>query len=211
MLKSRFGGDIDRAVHRLFPFFAAVRVRPDTLTLIGVLVSLGAGVAFATGWVRVGGLVLVVAGLFDMMDGLVARSQGSSSAAGGFFDSSMDRLGDLLVFCGIAVGMARQADVGGVVLVSWALTAAVMTSYVRARAERHLAHFEVGLVERAERIGLLALAGIVGYLRVGLWIVAIGGTITAVQRIVVARRLLRELDRTGRDPTERKEPVAASL
>ncbi len=211
MLKSRFGGDIDRAVHRLFPFFAAVRVRPDTLTLIGVLVSLGAGVAFATGWVRVGGLVLVVAGLFDMMDGLVARSQGSSSSAGGFFDSSMDRLGDLLVFCGIAVGMARQADVGGVVLVSWALTAAVMTSYVRARAERHLAHFEVGLVERAERIGLLALAGIVGYLRVGLWIVAIGGTITAVQRIVVARRLLRELDRTGRDPTERKEPVAASL
>jgi phosphatidylglycerophosphate synthase len=211
VLKSRFGGDIDRAVHRLFPFFAAVRVRPDTLTLIGVLVSLGAGVAFATGWVRVGGLVLVVAGLFDMMDGLVARSQGSSSSAGGFFDSSMDRLGDLLVFCGIAVGMARQADVGGVVLVSWALTAAVMTSYVRARAERHLAHFEVGLVERAERIGLLALAGIVGYLRVGLWIVAIGGTITAVQRIVVARRLLRELDRTGRDPTERKEPVAASL
>jgi len=211
VLKSRFGGDIDRAVHRLFPFLAATRVRPDTLTLIGVLVSLGAGVAFATGWVRVGGLVLVVAGLFDMMDGLVARSQGSSSSAGGFFDSSMDRLGDLLVFCGIAVGMARQADVGGVVLVSWALTAAVMTSYVRARAERHLAHFEVGLVERAERIGLLALAGIVGYLRVGLWIVAIGGTITAVQRIVVARRLLRELDRTGRDPTERKEPVAASL
>ena len=82
-------------------------------------------------------------------------------------------------------------------LVSWALTAAVMTSYVRARAERHLAHFDVGFIERAERIVLLAFAGLVGYLRVGLWLVALGGTITAVQRIVVARRLLRELDRTG--------------
>jgi hypothetical protein len=97
--------------------------------------------------------------------------------------------------------MARQADVGGVLLVSWALTGAVMTSYVRARAERHLASFEVGLLERAERVGLLALAAMLGYLRVGLWIIAIGATITSVQRVVVARRLLREMDRTGRDPT----------
>jgi phosphatidylglycerophosphate synthase len=205
VIKSRFGDDLDRAVHRVFPFLKGIRTRPDTLTLIGVFVSAGAGAAFATGWVRVGGVVLIVAGLFDLMDGVVARSQGSSSSAGGFFDSSMDRLGDLLVFCGIAVAMARQADVAGVVLVSWALTGAVMTSYVRARAERHLAHFESGFMERAERMGFLALAAILGYLQVGLWIVAIGGTITSVQRIVIARRLLRELDQTGRDPTEREE------
>jgi phosphatidylglycerophosphate synthase len=205
VIKSRFGDDLDRAVHRVFPFLKRIRTRPDTLTLIGVLVSVGAGAAFATGWVRVGGVVLIVAGLFDLMDGVVARSQGSSSSAGGFFDSSMDRLGDLLVFCGIAVAMARQADVAGVVLVFWALTGAVMTSYVRARAERHLAHFELGFMERAERMGFLALAAILGYLQVGLWIVAIGGTITAIQRIVIARRLLRELDQTGRDPTERAE------
>jgi phosphatidylglycerophosphate synthase len=207
VIKSRFGSDIDKAVHRVCPFLAGIRTHPDTLTMMGVLASLAAGAAFATGWVRTAGVVLLVAGFFDLIDGVVARSQGSSSSAGGFFDSSMDRLADLMVFCGIAAGMAREADVGGVVVVSWALIAAVMTSYVRARAERHLAHFEVGFFERGERIALLAFSAIIGYLIAGLWLVAIGGTITAVQRIVVARRLLRELDRTGRDPTRSEEEV----
>jgi archaetidylinositol phosphate synthase len=209
LIKSRFGGDFDKVVHRVFPFLAAIRLRPDTLTVMGVIASVAAGAAFATQNVRLGGVVLVVAGFFDLIDGVVARSQGRSSSAGGFLDSSMDRLGDLLVFCGIAVGMARQADVGGVLLVSWGLTGAVMTSYVRARAERHLARFTVGFMERAERLSVLALSAMVGYLGVGLWIVAIGGTVTAIQRIVVARRFLQELDRTGRDPTDPGEPAKA--
>jgi hypothetical protein len=76
-----------------------------------------------------------------------------------------------------------------------------MTSYVRSRAERHLSRFDVGLMERAERVALIALAALVGVLRLGLWAVAIGATITAVQRVFAARRLLQEFDRTGQDPT----------
>jgi archaetidylinositol phosphate synthase len=201
VIKSRFGDDVDRAIHRVFPFVAGIRVRPDTLTVIGVAVSLLAGGAYATGYIRLGGLMLLLAGFFDLIDGVVARSQGSSSSAGALLDSSMDRLADLLVFCGIAVGMARIADFQGVLLVSWALIGAVMTSYVRARAERQLTRLEVGLLERAERVALLAGASLLGFLQAGLWLIAIGATITAVQRIVVARRLLRELDRTGIDPT----------
>jgi CDP-diacylglycerol--glycerol-3-phosphate 3-phosphatidyltransferase len=201
VIKARFGSDADKVIHRVFPFVAKIRIGPDALTLLGVLGSFFAGAAFATGYIRTGGIVLVVAGFFDLIDGVVARSQGKSSSAGGFFDSTMDRLSDLLVFSGIAVGMARGGDVGGVLLVCWGLTAAVMTSYVRARAERHLARFDIGFMERAERVALIALAALVGVLRLGLWAVAIGATITAVQRVFAARRLLQELDRTGQDPT----------
>ena len=201
MIKSRFGDDVDRVIHRIFPFVKGIRLRPDTLTVIGVMGFVAASVAFATGHVRLGGLVLVLAGFFDLIDGVVARSQGSSSRAGALLDSSMDRLGDLLMFSGIAVGMAREGAIGGVVLTSWALSGSVMTSYVRARAESQLHSLDVGLLERAERVGLIAVAALLGYLVVGLWIVAIGATITATQRIVVARRHLRELERTGRDPT----------
>jgi phosphatidylglycerophosphate synthase len=209
LIKARFARDADRILHRVFPFLRGIRVSADTLTVLGAATSFLAGGAFAAGNLRLGGGVLVLAGFFDLIDGAVARSQGTSSVAGGFLDSTMDRLSDLFVYCGIAIGMARHADVAGVGLVSWALIASVMTSYVRARAERHLSRFEVGLMERAERVGLLALAAIVGYLQVGLWIVAIGATITALQRLVIARRLLRELDRTGRDPTAAAEPAAA--
>jgi phosphatidylglycerophosphate synthase len=211
VIKARFARDLDTVLHRVFPSLAGIRVRPDTLTFLGVALSAAVGVAFALDHVRIGGVLLVFAGLCDLLDGVVARSQGTSSSAGGFLDSTMDRLADLLVYCGIAISMARQADVGGVALLCWALSASVMTSYVRARAESHLARLEIGLMERAERIGAIALCAIFGYLRVGLWIVAIGATVTTAQRIVLARRLLRELDRTGRDPTEGAAPASQRI
>ena len=91
--------------------------------------------------------------------------------------------------------------VSGVLLVCWALTGAVMTSYTRARAERQLAHFQVGWMERGERCAVLILGALAGYLEVALWIVAIGASLTTFQRLAAARRLLRELDETGVDPT----------
>ena len=137
-------------------------------------------------------------------------SRCSSRPCGGFFDSSMDRVAELLVFSGMAVGMASRADPEGVLLVCWALTGSVMTSYTRARAERHLAHFSVGLMERGERLGLMILGALTGFLELALWVVAIGATVTSLQRVVVARRLLRELDRTGRDPTAVETPPGVS-
>ena len=122
----------------------------------------------------------------------------------------MDRVAELLVFSGMAVGMASRADSEGVLLVCWALTGSVMTSYTRARAERHLAHFSVGLMERGERLGLIILGALTGFLELALWLVAIGATVTSLQRVVVARRLLQELDRTGRDPTAVETPPGVS-
>ncbi len=201
MIKARLGADFDRVVLGVFPFVSRIRVRPDTLTMLGVSVSLGAAALFATGHLVWAGLALGVAGFFDLIDGVVARSQGSSGSSGGFFDSSMDRLADLFMFSGMAVGMALSGDASGVLLVCWALTGSVMTSYTRARAERHLAHFSVGFMERGERMVLIILGSLTGWLELALWGVALGATVTTVQRLVVARRLLQELDRTGEDPT----------
>jgi archaetidylinositol phosphate synthase len=201
VIKARFGEDLDRAVHRVFPFLSRTRVSPDALTLVGMAVSFAAGIAFAQGEIRIGGLLLLLAGVFDLVDGVVARAQGTSSSAGAFLDSTADRVSDLAVFGGIACGMAARADVNGVALCMWALGASVMTSYARARAERQLARLEVGWMERGERCVVMILGAVSGFLVPALWIVALGATATTLQRVFVARRLLRELEATGRDPT----------
>lgn len=209
MIKARVGANFDRVVLGILPFVARIRLRPDTLTLIGVALSLVAGVAFACEALVLAGLLLLFAGFFDLIDGVVARAQGSSSVGGAFFDSSMDRLSDLFVLSGIAVGYAARGDAPGTALVCWALTGAVMTSYTRARAERHLSSFSVGWMERGERCVALILGALSGWLEVALWIVALGASLTSLQRLLAARRLLAELEVSGRDPTLEPAPAPA--
>jgi phosphatidylglycerophosphate synthase len=193
VIKSRLGSDFDQIVHRVFPFVKRIKLQPNTLTLYGVAVSALAGAAFATDRLPAAAFLMTLAGFFDLIDGVVAREQGSMSRAGAFFDSSMDRLSDLLIFGGIAVAAAVRVDVAAVLLVMWALSGAVMTSYVRARAEVVLESLSVGIMERGERFVVLILGAASGYLEPALWIVAIGATITAVQRLVVAHREIAAL------------------
>ena len=201
MIKARLGEDFDAVVHRLFPFVRAIRVAPDALTLTGAGVSLLAAWAFSLDRSFVAGLLLMFAGFFDLIDGVVARQQGVSSAAGAFFDSSIDRLSDLLIFGGIAVARAHAADPLGAALVLWAITASVMTSYTRASAERKLHSLRVGFMERGERFGVLILGALTGFVMSAVVVVAAGATWTAVQRILEGRRLLRAFEETGVDPT----------
>lgn len=206
MIKAVFGQDFDRVVRRAFPFVTRIRVHPDVLTLLGVAISGLAAWAFAAGEIRLGGLVLCLAGFFDLIDGVVARIQGVSTRAGAFLDSSMDRVADLFVFSGIAVGMAAARDPGGVLLVCAALTGSVMTSYTRAKAEAELGEsFGVGLVERGERTVVLILGALSGYLVAALWLVTLGSWVTAIQRVVVARSRL--LEREPRTPPLEREAL----
>ena len=207
MLKAKFGTDLDRTLLRILPFLGRTQVRPDTLTLTGVAISGLAAVAFAFHYPFAAAFAIGFGGLFDTIDGVVARQQGSSSRAGAFFDSSMDRVSDMLVFGGIAVGMARDGEIAGILLVWWALMASVMTSYTRARAETQLSTLSVGLMERAERVLILAVGALLGFVNAALWLIAIGATVTSIQRILAARRLLRTLEQTGRDPTRGSEPL----
>ena len=201
MIKARLGEDLDAVVYRIFPFVRELRISPDVLTLAGAGVSFLAAWAFALERSFVAGLLLMVAGFCDLVDGVVARQQGLSSSAGAFFDSSIDRLSDLVIFGGIALGRTRAGDTFGVALVMWAITASVMTSYTRASAEKRLHSLRIGFMERGERFGVLILGALTTFVMTAVVIVAAGATWTSVQRILEGRRLLRELETTGVDPT----------
>lgn len=206
MIKARFGNDFDQVVHRILPFVVRIRLQPNTLTLIGVGVSALAAVAFTVDRLLLAASLVCVAGFFDLIDGVVARAQGKVSRAGAFFDSSMDRLSDLLIFSGIAVFAARSGDMLWLAVVLWALSASVMTSYVRARAEVVLPQLSVGFMERAERLVLIILGGWSGLLQPAVWLVAIGATITSIQRVIVAHREISRLPEPQPEATAESAP-----
>jgi CDP-diacylglycerol--glycerol-3-phosphate 3-phosphatidyltransferase len=112
-----------------------------------------------------------------------------------------------MIFGGIAVARTAAGDTGGTVLVMWAITATVMTSYTRASAEKRLHTLKVGVMERGERFGVLIVGALTGFVLTAVFAIAVGATITALQRVREGRRLLRELDATGVDPT--REEVAS--
>ncbi len=201
---------MDQGVRSVFPFVSRIRVHPDIFTMVGVGLSAVAGWAFSVDRAIWAGVIWTFAGLCDLLDGVVARQQGTASRAGAFLDSSMDRLSDLLVLAGIGIAMTRSGSVGGTALVFWVVIGSVMTSYVRARGEIELAEFRAGFMERGERMILLITGAILGWLEVALWLVAIGSTVTTLQRIVLGRRLLHQLDRTGMDPTLLRAAGASS-
>lgn len=194
MIKARYGDRLDGWIRAIFPFLFNRKLNPNLLTLLGSLVSGAAALAFATGHFAVGGLLLLGGGFFDLVDGVVARNQGQSTRFGAFLDSTMDRLVDMVVLLGIVMYFAAAGDIGIVLLVGVVLVSTVMTSYAKARAETLVPSLPEGVFERGERIVLLALGGILGFLVPVLWILAIGTTLTVAQRFAAAYREMMILD-----------------
>jgi CDP-diacylglycerol--glycerol-3-phosphate 3-phosphatidyltransferase len=202
VIKSVVGERLDPLIHRLFPFLRRLRLDPDMLTVCGALVSVAAAGAIASGRLPLGGVLILVGGFFDLVDGVVARHRGISTRFGAFLDSTLDRLADMALFTGIGVHYAAAGDPGSVLLAGAALTASVLVSYAKARAELELPRFEVGLLERGERVGLLAAGALFSLLIPALWIIAIGSTITVAQRFAMARREMNRLDEADRKARE---------
>jgi CDP-diacylglycerol--glycerol-3-phosphate 3-phosphatidyltransferase len=181
--------------------FVRAGIRPNVITTIGTLIVVGSGVAFGVGAIRLGGLLLLLSGIFDILDGLVARQAGMGTTFGAFYDSTLDRLGEAAVFAGLAiyferggVPVARQTAALAIALA--ALSMSTLVSYARARAEGLGLECKVGIAPRAERIFFLgAPALLFGPGRNGVllfWIVAIlavAATITVVQRVVYVARI----------------------
>jgi CDP-diacylglycerol--glycerol-3-phosphate 3-phosphatidyltransferase len=177
----------------LVRLLSALRVRPDTLTVLGWALSLGSAVLFGLGYVRIAGVVMLLGGLFDALDGAVARESNRMSSFGAFLDSTLDRLSEAAIFVGIvffyaaSAGRPYEALLAGV-----AMTFSLLTSYARARAEGLGIECKVGLLERAGRVVILSISSMVGLLTVGLGLVAAGALITTAQRILHVRRATRE-------------------
>ena len=178
-------------LHPLVRLLSALRVRPDTLTVLGWTLSVGSAVLFGLGYTRIAGVVMLLAGLFDALDGAVARESNQMSAFGAFLDSTLDRLSEAAIFVGIIFFYATAARPYEALLAGVAMTFSLLTSYARARAEGLNIECQVGLLERAGRVVILSAFSMAGLLTVGLGLVAAGALITTAQRILHVRRATR--------------------
>jgi len=194
VIKSTVGKNLDVWIRRLFPFLFWWELDPNALTVTGALVSTAAGVALAAGRPLLGGLLILAGGFFDLVDGVVARHRGISTRFVAFLDSTLDRWVDAVLLVGVCVHFAREGAPQYVALAGLALAVTFLVSYSKARAELVLPSFEVGLLERAERVVVLAAGVLFGLLVPALWIILVGSAITAAQRYALAYREMRRLD-----------------
>jgi soluble lytic murein transglycosylase len=176
---------LGRALFRL-------HLRPNHLTVMGLVVSLVAAAAFVMGHIRLGGVLVIVAGLFDFADGSLARASGQVTPFGGFLDSVIDRYSDLVVLLGIVVFFAGLPHMRGAVAAMAALVGSLMVSYTKARAESIGVECNVGFMERPERMICLIAGAIFDVLEPALWVLAILANVTAVHRILFTRRMTVE-------------------
>ena len=190
MIKARLGDRLDAWLKAALPFLFRRPLDPNTLTVLGTLISLGASVAFGLGEFVWAGVLMLAGGAFDLVDGVIARHFGTTSAFGAFLDSTLDRLVDMTLVLGIAAYYAGEGLIGHMLLAFWVLAASILVSYARARAERWVPLAEGGLLERGERIGLLAIGAILGWMVPILWVIGVLGTYTVVQRMILAHRQL---------------------
>ena len=175
----------------LVRLLSGMRVRPDTLTVFGWALALVAAVLFGLGHARVAGAVMLLGGLFDALDGAVARESNRMSSFGAFLDSTLDRLSESAVFVGVIFFFAGTARPAETLLAGLAMTFSLLTSYTRARAEGLNIPCEVGLLERAGRVVILSASSIFGLLTPGVALVAAGALVTTAQRVLHVHRATR--------------------
>ncbi len=204
MIKEKLGDRLDGWIHTALPFLFSRPIDPNLLTVVGALVSLLAAAAFAAGWFVIGGVGILAGGFFDLVDGVVARHHGTTTRFGAFLDSTLDRLVDMALLLGIALHFARVGRSDVVLLAGVALIASVLVSYSKACAEHYVPEIKVGVLERGERVGLLAAGGILGLIVPALWVVAIGSSVTVIQRFDRAYKEMQKADAADRAGLEER-------
>jgi len=185
MFDGTFRKPVDAAVKPIGQALRRTGLSPDHLTIVGLLVGIGAGIAIGAGRLWIGAALVVLAALPDLLDGALAKASGSSSQRGAFFDSTVDRVTDMFLLGGLAWYFAVDPDSAAELPVLPFAIAGVssLVSYQRAKAESLGIDAKGGLMERAERIIALLVGLVVNVLLVPiLWLMLVLTTITAVQR-----------------------------
>lgn len=159
-------------------------ISPNALTAIGFLLSLAVAAVLAAGNLLIGGLLLIFAALFDTLDGALARHAGKTTVFGAFFDSVMDRFSESVTLIALIYYYSGQPDGRlAVILLAFSLTGSLLVSYTRARAESVQIECKEGLFQRTERIVVLILGLVTGWMLPVLWLLAIFTNLTAFQRV----------------------------
>jgi phosphatidylglycerophosphate synthase len=169
----------------------ALRIHPNILTFVGVLINIAAACALGLGRFVMAGVIMVVANIFDFIDGKVAHELKAVSAFGGFWDSVIDRFSDLALFIGLIFLYSRLGRTDYVMITALAMMFAIMTSYTRARAESLIRKCKVGFMERPERIVLFMIGAFTNRMAAVMWVILILSIFTVADRIIYTYRELR--------------------
>jgi len=197
-----------RVINAMVRALAAAGVHPNILTAIGVTINVGCAVLFGIGEFFFAGIVLIVANIFDMLDGNVARQTGNVTKFGGFLDSSLDRLSDMVAFLGIMMfyaGNSPQHSLLNVFLAGVGMIASVMVSYTTARSEGLGVKANVGFLQRPERIVLLIIGALSTWdwnssnfffnrMPQVLWVLAVGSVWTMIHRMYFIWKEFRRME-----------------
>jgi CDP-diacylglycerol--glycerol-3-phosphate 3-phosphatidyltransferase len=200
---SAFGRACGVLLQAIVDGLSLTRISPNVLTFIGLLINSAAAILFGFAnqhnYVRMflyAGLVIIGAGIFDMVDGRVARQTHQVTVFGAFFDSVIDRYSDVVLFFGLLVFYARGNRLFYVFLAAFVMITSLMVSYTRARAEALIGKCKVGFMERPERVVLIILGALFnrwGVMAPVLWVLAVISTMTVVHRIVYTWERTRDL------------------
>ena len=173
---------------------ALSRIHPNVLTFLGLLINVGAAWLLAVGQFRWAGAVIIGAGLFDMVDGRVARETNRVTRFGGFFDSVLDRYSDLGLLVGLLVWYGSINRPSYVVLTAVAMMGSVMVSYTRARAENSIPTCKVGFMERPERVVLMIIGALFNKEAQVLWVIAVLANLTVIHRMIFTWQEAKRLE-----------------
>jgi CDP-diacylglycerol--glycerol-3-phosphate 3-phosphatidyltransferase len=220
MFTAGIGRAGQRIIDAMVRWLAHGHINPNILTVVGVAINVGSGMLFGFGFFFWAGIVLIVANLFDMLDGQVARLSGRVTSFGGFLDSSLDRLSDMVVFVGLMVFYARDTEYHStlnVFLAGAGMMGSVMVSYASARAESMIPKCDVGFLRRPERVVLFIIGALstrpgstnffANRMPAVLWVLAVGSYWTFAHRMY---HTWREVKRGQAQETAKEAAAAAA-
>ena len=179
------------ALEKMGKGFAATGLSPNFWTVVGLVIALASAVVYGMGMefgLIIGGILLLVSGFFDMVDGQVARVTGKTSKKGEYLDSMFDKISEVAIFLGILVGGYAEPY-----LVLLAITLSLLVSYARAKSDLINIKLQgIGIGERAERLLVIAIVGIIGFMDYAVVIVVIIAGITLIQRMIYTAKNIKE-------------------
>jgi CDP-diacylglycerol--glycerol-3-phosphate 3-phosphatidyltransferase len=173
----------------------ALRIHPNVLTFVGVLINIAAACALGVGRFVLAGTIMVLANIFDFIDGKVAQETKLASKFGGFWDSVIDRFSDIALFIGLIYLYSELRRTDYVMITAIAMLFSIMTSYARARAESLIPRCKVGFLERPERIVLFMIGAFTNRMAAVMWVILVLSIVTVADRIFYTWRELRTVER----------------
>ena len=184
-------GTLQPILEKIGKVFASTGLSPNFWTFIGLVFALASAVVYGMGiefGLIIGGVLLLVSGFFDMVDGQVARLTGKTSKKGSYLDSMFDKIAEVAIFLGLLIGGYAEPY-----LVMLAVALSLLVSYARAKSDALNINLQgIGIGERAERLLVIAIIGIIGYMEPAIMIVVVIAGITLIQRMIITTKNIKE-------------------